>query len=627
MKSFNPLHHKLPDLQRSKEVEDAVEKHTRLTGEKVPNTAEDRLDVYMERLENIFLNGDEEKRARNIEMVRDKLYDAFIIKHDDVPESYFDLQKRVLRERGQHVAEIDEATREQMIQVIIEDQKKSLDSWIDYLSSSDAVYPTWFKYFVFRNVTKLSQFDKELGKFKERTKATTAPFPDIYREALAQVADLYESAQRDKTLWKDKDFQEFISKKFPTQYAEKIQATLEHSQEDKEQIKGIWVKYNQGDEEGATKLYKSLENKGTGWCTAGHSTAKTQIESGDFYVFYSYDKENNPSNPRLAIRMNGKNTIGEVRGILQHQEVEPILQDVLDEKLSTFGPEADKYTKKSSDMKRLTAIEHAINKNTPLTPNDLRFLYEIDTPIEGFGYDRDPRIAELLAKRNRREDIQTLYNCEPQYIAHDFVDITETTQVYCEDTKEKITLIDFREEKSKAKLSQLLDLAQKLKEVGSPARPDFSFEGGFVHIEIDQKTQEALRSYDTATTAYEAADNTPTYIYDALRNIPWRSLSTQQLDILVCNDGSTTATQRDKLVEVMDKIGYRPLEFSELVALGILKPEYNKRYEVLNTYKKYSLGGFVQVPYLGWGGGKRWLSARAVSLEWSVRDRFLFVCK
>ena len=51
------------------------------------------------------------------------------------------------------------------------------------------------------------------------------------------------------------------------------------------------------------KLVKSLEGKDTGWCTAGASTAKTQLEGGDFYLYYSYDSEGNPTIPRIAIRM------------------------------------------------------------------------------------------------------------------------------------------------------------------------------------------------------------------------------------------------------------------------------------------------------------------------------------
>lgn len=47
-----------------------------------------------------------------------------------------------------------------------------------------------------------------------------------------------------------------------------------------------------------------------------------------------------------------------------------------------------------------------------LTKDDLRFLYEIDSPIEGFGYKKDPRIEELLDGRNKKEDLASVFDCQ-----------------------------------------------------------------------------------------------------------------------------------------------------------------------------------------------------------------------
>lgn len=68
MESFNkhPLHIKIPELQTSGEVEKAVEKQERLTGVDLPNNPNDRIDAYMDRLENIFLNSDERVKERNL---------------------------------------------------------------------------------------------------------------------------------------------------------------------------------------------------------------------------------------------------------------------------------------------------------------------------------------------------------------------------------------------------------------------------------------------------------------------------------------------------------------------------------------------------------------------------------
>ena len=74
---------------------------------------------------------------------------------------------------------------------------------------------------------------------------------------------------------------------------------------------GIWVKYEQGSN--YKKLRQSLQGKNTGWCTAGEETCKIQIKNGDFYVYYTKDEKGEYTEPRITIRMEGTNTIGEVR--------------------------------------------------------------------------------------------------------------------------------------------------------------------------------------------------------------------------------------------------------------------------------------------------------------------------
>src|SRR3989344_486144 len=125
----HPLHLKNPELQTSPEVQRAVlreERQSRLrnasagqAGEKVPNDPAERIEAYMDRLENIFLNQDERKRGRNLEMFRDKIYDALIIKRENFPGSYFELQKRIAREQGHGNVEISEEMRERMMETAI----------------------------------------------------------------------------------------------------------------------------------------------------------------------------------------------------------------------------------------------------------------------------------------------------------------------------------------------------------------------------------------------------------------------------------------------------------------------------------------------------------------------------
>jgi len=122
-------------------------------------------------------------------------------------------------------------------------------------------------------------------------------------------------------------------------------------------------------------------------------------------------------------------SIAEVRGIAADQNLDSTIAPVVEAKLKEF-PDGAAYEKKTTDMKALTAIEQAVQKNAVLTSEQLQFLYEIDGKIEGFGYQRDPRISELRATRNPEQDMPLVFECTPDQIAHDAEDITEDTKAY-----------------------------------------------------------------------------------------------------------------------------------------------------------------------------------------------------
>ena len=179
-----------------------------------------------------------------------------------------------------------------------------------------------------------------------------------------------------------------------------------------------------------------------------------------------------------------------------------------------------------------------------------------------------------------------------------------------------------------------------LKGLGSPASLDRSFEGGIVSLKITPELKVKLQSYDTAKEALKSADATTVSIGSDMEKISklpdiWTAITKDTLDILILNHPVDTTTQvtteaeRDILTEKMDKLGYRPLELSELIALGILKPEFTKdgRNEVLNSMKKYSLGGHDHVPCLFRSGDERRLGADWSPSDWGDWSRFLFVRK
>lgn len=414
------LHEKYGELQQSEEIKSAV-KRKKAVGERVPNVPEAKIKAYLERFDEILNTEKAGKREYGVNLVKNAILDLAVPLRqkspEDLPENFFDLDKKIAREQGHGDVEITAEMQEQILESTVKDQEASLSLWLDYLASKDAMYPAWLKYYAIRSIAGLAEFDKEKHEFKKRSKFTRSVFPDLNREALAYVLDAVEKQYGQEP--KEEDIADPEFKKilkganFAKLYAYAIEKVTPASQEQKEIIKGEWIKYDQGSNH--LPLVNSLQGHGTGWCTAGEATAKAQLEQGDFYVYYSNDEQGQPKIPRIAIRMQN-DQIAEIRGINAEQNLESALIGLAQEKAQTL-PGHEHYEKKSSDMKQLTIIEKKMAKSQDLTKDELVFLYEIDGAIEGFGYQKDPRIKELQDKRNKEEDMPVVFKCGPGQIA------------------------------------------------------------------------------------------------------------------------------------------------------------------------------------------------------------------
>ena len=380
------------------------------------DSKDEKVHKYLERLEKVE-NMARESKYNGMKHLKNLYYRKYVIKPENVPESYFELQKKIALERGQGYVEITEKTRKEMINTIVEEQEKSLDVWLDYLLSNDAMYPEWFKYYAFQGMLKLGSYDKEKGVFNKRTGSTTNIFVDLNHEALSLTYDNMCNVLEGKSI-DDESLQKLIENgSFSKIYGYLIKKLDSQDKELLDSNDGIWVKYDRGSK--PDDLVKSLQGKGTGWCTAGYETAKKQLHDGDFHVYYTKDKEGNYSQPRIAIRMEGSK-IGEIRGIAEKQNLESEMENILSEKLKEF-PDKEEYLKKVHDMEVLTKL-YKEHKGRALTKEELRFLYEIDTKIVGFGYEKDPRIKEILDDRDFKKDLSLVFGCSEDQVSNDTFD-------------------------------------------------------------------------------------------------------------------------------------------------------------------------------------------------------------
>lgn len=288
-------------------------------------------------------------------------------------------------------------------------------------------------------------------------------------------------------------------------------------------------------------------------------------------------------------------------------------------------------SKEVEHLKTLLVLKEKMRSKEEFTKDELLFLYEAHTRIQCFDNEQeDPLVNELRSERDRKKDIQIMWDCTPEYVVTDFIHLQEDTQVFCEDTGTRVIICDFREEKNKVKLPQLIELAKNLKESGSSAQPDVSLEGGIVHVDLEP---EMLRDISTALQSFEDADNhSPSSIQPEFRSIqPFIPLESTQFDIIVLsyNKDKDTRKMSDEIVEDMERAGLRPATVGELIALGIAYPDFNQgRVFLVGLGTQVPSQDGTLVPTIGGDATERCLlMAGWASDWWDGRDRYICVRK
>src|SRR3989338_2344594 len=132
------LNRKYPDLPGSRPVELAAQKVKR-EGERIPHGKIERTEAYLDRLESIFKNpaglGKDRGDRGGFELLKYKVLEKYVSKQGDIPESYWKLQERIMRERGQggdwdRASEKEKAElKRQNSEGILADQRASLEQW------------------------------------------------------------------------------------------------------------------------------------------------------------------------------------------------------------------------------------------------------------------------------------------------------------------------------------------------------------------------------------------------------------------------------------------------------------------------------------------------------------------
>lgn len=471
------IHHRFSELSSSSEVNKAVAREKKIhegeEGYREPKAKDAKVDVYLDFLEDhyssdtLYTTDDEgnvvaeetKNPLANAAFLRlkSRLLVEFSMNLADettvmkLAQGLYESEKRQARSRG-HGARLKQLeamnlsgeklveTYRETLQAKQNIQRKSLESWLDYLQQNDGGYPMWFRYLVVRSLEKMGSQDEESVDYAKRGKFTIDAFPELNSEALGWVYRQFLKANTGESFdfpssyfvpdeetqkKKSRTLDAVRSKDFAKLYAF---AELETAGRfNRESIVGEWRKYNKGSDHRI--LEHDLKDKGTGWCTATGS-AHTHLAGGDFYVFFTNNDEGIPTEPRIAIRMEN-DSVAEVRGVDKRQALEPVLVETARAQYGAL-PGGEKYEKKASDMEQMTELMMKNEKCREFTKDDLTFLYELNAPIEGFGYDKDSRVVELRNIRKSRldGDMSVIFECEPSQIAHSVKEIMKDTRAY-----------------------------------------------------------------------------------------------------------------------------------------------------------------------------------------------------
>jgi hypothetical protein len=323
------LSKKFSTLPQSENVANAIKRaknHREVSGDLSPTK---RVQVYSDLVNRILhLPEDQKVRGNFLDSVSQHYIQNAVIKEENIPERAYELEQEIAFAQWHGVVHLTPEYKRQKNQEILAGQKHSLSEWLNYLGSKDALYPTWAKIWVLESVIKLGKYNKEQWKFEGRTKDTTVPFPLLNIGALAKTIEtiqkkILKAEIENHTNLSDEDFAKLLQKEdFGSLYALYLGSQKEYSKSWLENIQWEWKCYTQWSS--PDELYDSLQWHPLEWCTAQNiSTARTQLQWGDFYVYYSQDEHKENRIPRIAIRMED-GRIAEVRGIQAGQEMDPI---------------------------------------------------------------------------------------------------------------------------------------------------------------------------------------------------------------------------------------------------------------------------------------------------------------
>lgn len=384
------------------------------------DTPVEKISKYLTRLDRVVKRAHQNEHDWNL--FKSLCHDKYVIKEEDIKEEYINKNTSPT------------FSSEQLIYKVTTAAKDSLDTWIDFLGSLDKE-EMWLKFWIFKGITSMGNYNEQRKTFSRRTKHTTSPFPMFDATITLNIIDKIKLLIKtdDKELIDEALNNESFAKLYAYYFSKKREQILQGVIKNN----GEWFHYE--GLKNRVKLRKDIIGKGTLWCIENREDVRRILENDVIDIYFSNDENDEPTKPRLAIVSNN-NVIKEIRGIEHNQNVEPAMLEILERKLLSYN-QTEKIQKIINDSRRLTILAEKEN----YTKEDIEFLYEIKEKIGFFGYGKDERIELLKNKRDIKVDLAYYFDCGVDEIALTKKELMKS-DIYCyygdiSETGEKLNLI------------------------------------------------------------------------------------------------------------------------------------------------------------------------------------------
>lgn len=136
------LRDRFPGLATSPEVKKIAKRKAAQSGEPIARDPQERIGSYLFYLKELVSRPD----GQGIAELKEKLCERYVVRVEDIPDSYWQAQLRVVRNRGESgdwqdlpKEEVLKRKQEHLAQTK-EDQQGSIKEWIDYLTSDKSAY-------------------------------------------------------------------------------------------------------------------------------------------------------------------------------------------------------------------------------------------------------------------------------------------------------------------------------------------------------------------------------------------------------------------------------------------------------------------------------------------------------